>query len=374
SAFALANLWHDFDNDGDLDCFITYDNKSPEYFDNDGDGEINEDDPGGYDPNRNWPWLWQPEGIQYGAHDYPFSLPETRAVGEFVLAHPNIAAAQTYHNNGGMILRSPGSESARMERADDDLFAFIGERGESMLPGYHSYVLWKDLYQVWGGELDWFYGALGVVCFSNELWTEENLYRKDLGEGDEGRERRAAFLRYLLQNQGVVPWHEIDHPDYGKVEVGGTVKAFGRVPPSFLLEEELHRNMAFTLYHAEAMPLISIGEVEVSAVGNGLSRIRVGIDNSGIIPTRLHQDVRHEITAKNSVQLAGLRVLAAGEVPDPHRSDVRWQHGRPERLLVETLGGLSRTWVEFLVAGSGNARIRVDALRGGTAERTVSVP
>ena len=65
---------------------------------------------GGYDMNRNWAYDWQPNYVQYGAKDYPFSQPETRAVAEFVLAHPNIAAAQSYHNSGGMILRGPGRE------------------------------------------------------------------------------------------------------------------------------------------------------------------------------------------------------------------------------------------------------------------------
>ena len=32
-----------------------------EGIDNDGDGRINEDGPGYYDPNRNWAWNWQPK-------------------------------------------------------------------------------------------------------------------------------------------------------------------------------------------------------------------------------------------------------------------------------------------------------------------------
>ena len=81
-----------------------------EGLDNDGDGQVNEDSPGGYDMNRNWAWDWQPNYIQFGAQEYPFSLPETRAIAAFVTEHPNIAAFQSYHNAGGMILRSPGRE------------------------------------------------------------------------------------------------------------------------------------------------------------------------------------------------------------------------------------------------------------------------
>ena len=49
-----------------------------------------------------------PETVQNGADAFPASLPETRAVIDFVVNHENIAGAQTYHNSGGMILRGPG--------------------------------------------------------------------------------------------------------------------------------------------------------------------------------------------------------------------------------------------------------------------------
>ncbi len=45
-----------------------------EGIDDDGDGRINEDGPGGYDPNRNWATDWQPKYIQSGAMEYPFQL------------------------------------------------------------------------------------------------------------------------------------------------------------------------------------------------------------------------------------------------------------------------------------------------------------
>ena len=69
-----------------------------EGIDNDGDGRINEDGPGGYDMNRNWASDWQPNYIQYGAGEYPFDRKETNAVAQFILKHPNIAAGQSYHN------------------------------------------------------------------------------------------------------------------------------------------------------------------------------------------------------------------------------------------------------------------------------------
>ncbi len=107
-----------------------------EGFDNDGDGRVNEDGDGYYDPNRDWPWQWQPRYVQSGAYRYPFSLTENRLVADFVLDHPNIAGAQSYHNAGGMILRGPGTKAERIEPADLSVYDAIAKRGEQMLPGY----------------------------------------------------------------------------------------------------------------------------------------------------------------------------------------------------------------------------------------------
>ncbi len=105
-----------------------YDLLGMEGIDNDGDGRINEDPPGGYDMNRNWPADWQPDHIQHGAGDYPLCWPETRAVAEFLLAHPNVAGVQAFHNAAGMILRGPGHSSRQGEypRGDDRVADEIG--------------------------------------------------------------------------------------------------------------------------------------------------------------------------------------------------------------------------------------------------------
>lgn len=127
-----------------------YENLGSEGIDNDGDGRVNEDRPGYYDPNRDWAWKWQPDYIQGGAYKYPFSAPETRAVADFVLKHPNIAGAQSFHNSGGMILRGPGAEEdlSTYNRADIAIYDAIGKKGEKMLPGYRYMVVYKDLYSV----------------------------------------------------------------------------------------------------------------------------------------------------------------------------------------------------------------------------------
>ncbi len=346
-----------------------------EGFDNDGDGQINEDGPGGYDPNRNWPWGWQPESVQYGAHDYPFSLPNTRAVSNYVAARPNIAAVQTYHNAGGMILRGPGQEGGILASEDDAVLRFIAERGEEMLPHYESLVVWDDLYTVWGGEFDWFYGGLGILSFTNEMWDRDNYFRRSAASGADGQRESQTFRDLVLMGEGWTPWTEFDHPQYGRVEIGGTPKNFGRVPPGFLLEEELHRNTVFTLYHAECMPRVRIAGVETENLGGGLRRLWVTVENEGVIPSRSAHDVSNQITPRNAVVVEGVEVIRAGRLPDPQRRDqVVWQEARPSRLLLESIPGLGRVDAVFLVAGGGNARVRVESSKGGTDSQAVRLP
>jgi hypothetical protein len=344
-----------------------------EGIDNDGDGRINEDGRGGYDLNRNWAYDWQPNYIQYGAKDYPFSQPETRAVAEFVLAHPNIAAAQSYHNFGGDILRSPGREGGEIKSRDDRVLSLIAEQGEKIIPFYRSMIIWKDLYTTWGNEIDWFYGGRGILAFTNELWTSQNLYKTP---SSPSQEQEAEFIKYVLMGDGIVPWKPYNHPTYGAIEIGGLKKEWGRTPPSFLLEEELHRNMAFTLYHADMMPLLEISEVKVEKLGDGLFKIWVTIENQRLIPTRTGQDVDHHISPPDVVSIEGdnLRVLSGGRVTDQYFKRVQAVKRRPERVELDTIDGMSAARVQFVVEGKGQFTVTVDSAKAGLLKKSQLLP
>ncbi|MEL7168319.1 MAG: M14 family metallopeptidase [Bacteroidota bacterium] len=339
-----------------------------EGYDNDGDGALNEDGDGYYDPNRNWGWGWAPHYTQRGSHHYPFSLPETRAVADFIKAHPNILGGQSYHNTGGMILRGPGVEGDPTYRRDDVVMQRIAEVGEQMLPGYESLVIWDDLYTVYGGETDWMYYREGILPFTNELFTPYNLFRTESEGGFFGA--MADFYRFdelLLFGDGIVPWTEVEHPDWGTVEVGGMKKTFRRMPPSFLLEEEAHRNMAFTLLHAYELPVLEVVDVETKALGGGLTEVTATIVNRRTVPTRLEVDTEHGITRPDWVTLSGAEVLASG-VKRSRLDDVfAPQASRPERVSVEAVPGHGAVTVAWIVRGGGPYTVTVDSQKGGRA-------
>jgi len=270
-------------------------------------------------------------------------------------------------------LRAPGREGGIMRPGDERLHQTMAQRGEKMLPFYRSMVVWKDLYTVWGGEFDWSYGALGIVSFSNELWSMRNLDRGGAGPSPEDG---VAFLKYVLLNDGAVKWHPFNHPTFGAIEIGGTKKQWSRTPPSFMLEEECHRNMAFTLYHADQMPLLRISEVKLEKIDDGLFRVWVEVENTRLIPTRTEQDVANHINTPDILSLQGnnVKVLSAGLVTDRYFRRVNPVERRPERIEIDTIPGMDAVRVQFVVAGRGQFTVSVDSAKGGQFSATQELP
>lgn len=338
-----------------------------EGYDMDGDGEVNEDGIGYYDPNRDWAWNWQPDYIQRGAWKYPFSVPENRAVMEFVMKHPNIAAAQSYHNYGGMILRGPGAEEDlnTYNASDVRVYDAIAKKGEEFMPGYRYLVVYKDLYSVFGGQLDWFYGGRGIFTYSNELMTSYLYFHQNAGRGNQDEQMKVDT--YLTFGDAFVNWEEYDHPQFGKIEIGGFKKNFGRLHPGFLMEQDAHRNSAFTILHAYHTPKLSVSEVKEKDLGGGLKEITATIYNERLIPTHSSQDIKYKIERPNYVSISGAKVVAGFVVENEDFNKLKEQKINPEKLEVENVPGMGAVKVRWIVTGGGSFSIDVDSAKGGKA-------
>jgi hypothetical protein len=340
--------------------------------DNDGDGLVNEDGyTFEYDPNRDWGWGWQPNYIQGGAYKYPFSLPENRNVMNFVMKHPNIAAAQSYHNAGGMILRGPGGQEDVGTYNAQDLVVYdaIGKKGEELIPGYRYLVVYKDLYSAYGGELDWFYGGRGIFTYSNELWTPYLMFNKDATRNPQD-DASFQFDRFLLFKDAFIDWHEFNHPQYGKIEIGGFKKNFGRAHPGFLMESDAHRNMSFTLYHCFHTPKLQIDTILEKDLGDGLREVTAVISNQRLMPTHSSQDLKFKIERPDYVTLNGLKVVAGMVVNNDDLGISTEQKNDPQTIEVANIPGLDDVKVRWIVQGSGKYTVTVDSRKGGTVSRS----
>ncbi|HSU28585.1 MAG TPA: M14 family metallopeptidase [Chitinophagaceae bacterium] len=342
-----------------------------EGIDNDGDGQVNEDGyTFEYDPNRDWGWNWQPNYIQGGAYKYPFSLPENRAIEEFVMKHPNIAAAQSFHNAGGQILRGPGAESdiSTYNAADIQIYDVIGKKGETLIPGYKYLVVYKDLYTVYGGELDWFYGSRGIYTFSNELWTPYLFFNSDATRNPQDNSNY-DFDRYLLFEDAFVPWHEYNHPQYGKIEIGGFKKNFGRAHPGFLMQSDAHRNMAFTIYHCYQTPKLNVDTIKEKDLGDGLKEVTAVISNNRLMPTHSSQDLKYKIERPDYISLSGATVIASMVVDNPDLNITTEQKTDAANIAVRNIPGLSSVTVRWIIQGAGKYTVSVDSRKGGIVSK-----
>ncbi len=342
-----------------------------EGIDNDGDGLVNEDGVGYVDPNRTFAYGWAPRYVQPGSTDYPLQVAETRNIALWALEHPNIAAAQSFHNTGRMILRGPGTKAmGRYEVSDIQVYDRIGKEGENIIPGYSYFILWKDLYSAYGGTIDHFYGIHGAIAFSNELFGPQQDFDKD---GEVTEEERLKFVDLLTLGRMTVEWKEFDHPQYGKIEIGGFRHDTGRVPEGWMLEEDCHRNALFVLYHARQLPKIRFDDPTVEKVDGDLYRVHVPVVNERSIPTVTAIARKNKLHRLDLATVEGAKVVASGIVRDLYLNKVDLQKHRPERLMVPSVEGLSTRTLFFLVEGKGSITVAYDSVKAGKISQDIEL-
>jgi murein tripeptide amidase MpaA len=250
----------------------------------------------GLDLNRNYPANWEPDVIQRGAGPYPLSEPETRNVAEFLLAHKNIAGGMSYHTTMGAILRPCCSKpDSKMPPEDVAIYKTIGQKGFE-LTGYPAISTFEDYVQdkehpLKGVFMDWLYEHLGIITFSTELWDASvragnDVFDRRSRTSEEGQLNLLTWNDRELAGQGFERWREFDHPQLGKVEIGGWKSKFVLTnPPPQFLEGECHKNCMFTLYHAHCLPQVSLAKVTAQKIAEGLYKVKAVVENKSFMPT-----------------------------------------------------------------------------------------
>lgn len=248
----------------------------------------------GLDLNRNFPSGFSP--LTNGAGPFPLSEPETRNQVEFISQHKNIAGVLLYHTTGGVLFR-PHSTIPDKEFAPDDLVMYeaIGKLGTDAT-GYPVVCCYGDIFS--GVLDDWCFDQLGLLAFTPELWNAESRAVPDI-KGDLLRrmtaaERRNFELKMLEWNdrelcgEGFVPWHEVSHPQFGKVEVGGwKIKDCRQNPPIQFLKPECHKITNFTLAYALALPEVHIDDIIVEKIADGMYSVQAVVSNHGYLSTNI---------------------------------------------------------------------------------------
>lgn len=258
----------------------------------------------GLDFNRNYPLGWFPENRQPGAGAYPLSNPEIKAVADFVISHPNIGCAVSYHTTGGCYIYPPGTEpSKKANQRDMKMFQEIGAMATEET-GYGCFNIFDafltDTVNFSSGAFDdWMYQSQGIPTYTAELWDLQyragvpDVYPRTEPISDaEAAERMYKCYQWIdenVKNNKAVPivdWTEFEHPQLGKVEIGGLdFKFTWQNCPNGYLEQEVQKNTNFCLRMAQTLPKLSIDAMTAEQNAEGVYTISAKVRNSGYLPS-----------------------------------------------------------------------------------------
>jgi hypothetical protein len=211
-----------------------------------------------------------------------------------------------------------------MDASDLWTYKAIGKRGTE-LTGYPNVSVYHDFRyhpkEVISGVFDdWLFNHLGIFSFTVEQWDivgragiEDRKFIEWMR--DHPHEDDLKILQWADHNVGkdaYIDWYEFEHPQLGKIEIGGWDNMFTwHNPPHHLMGEESERNVPFAITLGKMLPHIKIQTLDVNRVSNETYTINLVVDNDGFFPTYtsnqgkkrgVMREVRVELKAPESVQ------------------------------------------------------------------------
>jgi len=122
----------------------------------------------------------------------------------------------------------------------------------------------------------------GIKKFKYIDWFREHPVEDDL--------KLLKWNDTKLKGMGFVDWYEYDHPQLGKVELGGwdDLHAWTN-PPSEFIEKEIASFPDWLVWQALISPKLELRDVSVEALDNKTYRVRLVVENTGWLPTHITQ-------------------------------------------------------------------------------------
>ncbi|MDG2030085.1 MAG: M14 family zinc carboxypeptidase [Phycisphaerales bacterium] len=288
-----------------------------EGLDADGDGLIAEDGMEGVDLDRNFMHRWPEYALDAGP--YQLSEYETRAISRFVIDHPNLIAAVVYgpHDN---LINQPDSKSMDITgRTPKELLGKDKDDHQKASDRYKELVgQERSAKKDDAGSLHgWLYAHRGLPTHASTGWGRPDPSEPEAEPGedpeagvDERPEPRdkeeAAWLAYSDRDRdgvGFIEWTAYDHPQLGMVEIGGWVPGFRMNPPDDVVAELIPRHTTWIADIADRQARLKVIGPEIESLGGGLARVRIGLQNTGLSPTRTHQAVKTRVGRPINVRI-----------------------------------------------------------------------
>jgi len=345
----------------------------------------------GLDLNRNFPAAWRQEFEQLGAGPYPTSEPEVRAVVDYIVRHPNLGAAVSFHTHSGVILRPFSAEPDDHMPAEDLWLYKLFGRKSTELTGYPNISIFHDFKyhpkKIITGGFDWAYEHLGQFFWTVEIWAPVkeagvegyhfiDWYREHPAEDD------LKLLRWSdreLGGEGYVSWYPFEHPQLGAVELGGWNRlGVFRNPPVKYREREVRRFPRWIVWQALTLPRLETLRTEVVALGADTWKVRLAVQNSGYLPSyvtkralerKIVRGVVYEIALPAGAALVGGKPRVEGAQLEGRANKVSLQAVVPDPSLTGDRGQC-----EWTVRAPKGAQLTVTARHdraGKVVERIV---
>ena len=220
------------------------------------------------------------------------------------------------------------------------------------------------------------YYQMGIPSFSTPGWglpaAESRDQESEGGGGARGGAQSsgggAGFDQELIGALGgagieaFVEWSPYEHPEFGRLEIGGFRPYVTTNPPAEQLPELGRKHGEFVVRLAGMLPRVSIVSTDVEDHGGGVFTVTAEIENSGYFPTSLQHGV-----VSRSVQPTTVRIQV-----DPQAILT----GDPKSSTVQRLEGSgSRTNFSWVIRGDNgqSVEIWVRSQKGGTDTATVTL-
>jgi hypothetical protein len=345
------------------------------------------------DLNRNFPGGWRPEHEQAGAGAFPMSAPESRAVVDFAVGHPEIFAWLNLHCFGGVFIRPLGDQPDTKMDADElsiwrqlEVWA-KAHTGYPVVSGFEEFTYEPDK-PLHGDLTTWAHQQRGAMAWVVELWDifarlgmprpKRFVDYYDLLGPDE-LARLAAFDRDHNDGRMFAPWRAVDHPQLGRVEVGGFAPLIGLWNPPEKFLPEICRGQADVLLRVASMaPKVALS-VRSERLAAGAHLVHVDIVNTGYLAT-------HGLPSAKALPVSeplwlSLESEEGISVDTPHRVEIGhlegWGRGHlnggQSILMPRSRGNRNQATRSFVVRGAGRLVVAVESSRVGRTSTEVNL-
>jgi murein tripeptide amidase MpaA len=289
----------------------------------------------------------------------------------------------------GVLLRPYSTQpDENMPTPDLDVFKLLGERGKEItgypcVSTYHGFRYHpKEITH--GGMDDYVYDHLGWFGFTTELWdlpTTAGIEPRDFiawmrWHPEEDDLKLMRWNDEVMDGEAFQDWKEFEHPQLGKVEIGGwKFKLYEQNAPFKYLPEMCEKHSHFTLAHASLAPYLRIQRMVIEPQGDEIFSVVVVVENFGFLPTytskkaqerKIVRPIEAELDLPESVSI----------VSGQRRQELGQLEGRSNKLW-SSWGSSSptdnRCKVEWVLKGPRGSRVplTIRSQRAGVVRHTL---